>query len=137
MKTGPHRNKETWDRLVNERWAGQYPVLSPEASVKAAKRLYRKAMGRPWKGKVEIVSGNRHTWVRRGVLIVNPDRKTFRGSRGLREIIHEISHYAHARLHPSDAPHSKRQAILEGKLVTYAIASGWLEPGKLDPKPRG
>jgi hypothetical protein len=118
---------------VNEKFGGEYPVLSPEASVEAALRLYRKAMGRSFTGKVKLTSGNRRTWVRNGVMSVNPDEHIWTGSRGLREIIHSISHLAHMRLHPLDAPHSRRQAQLEGRLVTYAIKSGWMEPGKLKP----
>lgn len=131
MKKGPHRKRDTWDRLVNERWGGVKPVLSPEASLKAAKRLWRNAMGKPFPGKVELTSGRRHTWARRGVLYVNPDEP--RGAGGLREIIHSISHMAHRRLHPGDAPHSIRQARLEGRLVTYAIRAG-LADGRLEPK---
>jgi len=43
---GPKRDKSLWDRLVNEKFEGRAPVLSPEASVEAALRLYRKFMGR-------------------------------------------------------------------------------------------
>lgn len=133
---GPHRKPETWSKLVDEKWGGEAPVLSPEASVKAAKRLYRKAMGQPWRGGTRITSGNRRTWVRNGVLVVNPNQQEFNGHGGLREIIHMMSHLCHRRLHPRDAPHSRRQAVLEGKLVTYAINSGWLKPGALEPRPK-
>src|SRR5436190_12558162 len=100
MRTGlgTHRKPETWDKLVNERWGGEQPVLSPDESIAAAKRLYRKAMGRPWTGGVRITSGNRITWIRRGVLVVNPDKRE-RDARGLRAIIHDLSHFAHSRLH--------------------------------------
>lgn len=137
MRAGTVRDPAVWDRLVNERWGGQQPVLSPEDSVAAAKRLYRQAMGHPWRGEVRLTSGNRYTWVRRGVLMVNPD-KPERHSRGLRSMIHDISHYAHARLNPRDAPHSRRQAQLEGRLVTYAINAGWGDGQvrKLGPAPQ-
>lgn len=139
MRSGTVRDPGLWNRLVNERWDGVQPVLSPEDSIKAAKRLYRHAMGKPWTGPVKLTSGRRYTWVRRGVLIVNPDMPQF-SCRGLRAMIHDLSHYAHARLHPSDAPHSRRQAQLEGKLVTYAIKSGFAE-GRVrrigpEPKPK-
>lgn len=128
---GPKRDKSLWDRLVNEKFEGRAPVLSPEASVEAALRLYRKFMGRDFAGKVKLGSGNRRTWIRQGVLTVNPDERAFNGHGGLREIIHSMSHFVHMRLHPDDAPHSKRQASLEGRMVTYAIQRGWLEPGHL------
>lgn len=132
---GPCRDKTLWKRLVTDRWDGRMPILSPDESVKAAKRLYRKALGYPWTGPVKVVSGNRRTWIRSGVLCVNPDEHLWNGNRGLREIIHSISHYAHQRLNPADAPHSRRQAAIEGKLTTYALNAGWAE-GSLKPKPR-
>lgn len=131
MRAGTVRDPGLWDRLVNERWDGQSPVLSPDDSVKAAKRIFRQAMGRAWVGPVKLTSGNRYTWVRRGVLIVNPDMHQ-RECRGLRAMIHDLSHYAHSRLHPSEAPHSRRQATLEGKLVTYALKSGFAD-GRVRP----
>jgi hypothetical protein len=138
MRSGTVRDPGLWDRMVNERWDGQSPVLSPDDSIKAALRLYRQAMGRPWTGSVRLATGNRRTWVRSGVLVVNPDEQS-RGSKGgLREIIHAVSHYAHARLHPREAPHSRRQVLLEGRLVTYAIKSGFAEGRvrRLGPAPQ-
>lgn len=139
MRKGTVRDPGLWDRLVNERWDGQQPVLSPEDSIKAAKRLYRQAMGRPWTGPVKLTSGNRYTWVRHGFLVVNPDMPQ-RDCRGLRAMIHDLSHYAHSRLNPNDAPHSRKQAQLEGRLVTYAINAGFAE-GRVrrigpEPKPK-
>ena len=131
MRAGTVRDPGLWDRLVNERWGGQQPVLSPDDAVKAAKRLYRQAMGKAWTGPVRLTTGRRYTWVRRGVLVVNPDMPQ-RECRGLRAMIHDLSHYAHSRLNPSDAPHSRRQAQLEGRLVTYAIKSGFAE-GRVRP----
>lgn len=133
-RKGTHRNRQTWETLVNERWNGEQPILSPEASIKAAKRLYRAALGKPFTGTVELTSGRRYTWVRRGVLYVNPDMRQLH-ARGLRAIIHDLSHYAHSRLHPADAPHSKRQAALEGRLVTYALRAGLADLDKPKAKP--
>jgi hypothetical protein len=137
MRSGTVRDPGLWDRLVNERWGGQQPVLSPEDSVIAAKRLYRQAMGREWTGPVKLTSGRRYTWVRRGTLVVNPDMPQFR-MRGLRAMIHDLSHYAHSRLRPNEAPHSRHQVRLEGKLVTYAINAGWGDGQvrKLGPAPK-
>lgn len=124
MRAGTVRDPGLWDRLVNERWGGVQPVLSPEDSIIAAKRLFRFAMGREFRGEVKLTSGRRYTWVRRGVMAVNPDMRQAH-ARGLRAIIHDLSHYAHSILHPDDAPHSRRQAQLEGRMVTYAINAGW------------
>src|SRR5688500_10089818 len=107
-RKGTLRDPAAWDRLVNSKFESQ-PILSPEESLIAAKKLYRHAFGRAFPGKVELASGNRYTWVRRGVLYVNPDKRELH-TRGLRSIIHDLSHYAHSRLNPRDAPHSIRQA---------------------------
>jgi hypothetical protein len=67
--------------MVNEKFGGQQPVLSPEESLAAAKKLYRHAMGKSWKGEWRLTTGNRKTWVeydrtiRKNVFFVNPDRQ--------------------------------------------------------------
>lgn len=124
---GTTRDKDLWNRLVNERFGNDRPILSPAESLRAAKKLYRHAMGKSFPGKVKLVSGNRRTWVRSGVLVVNPDERSNGSQRGLREMIHAISHYCHRRLHPMDAPHSPRQARLEGRLVRFALRKGFTE----------
>lgn len=122
-RKGTKRDKTLWDRWVNNKFDGQHPVLSGQESILAARKLYRHAMGKAWTGKVELTSGNRYTWVRRGVLYVNPNQR----GRGLREMIHDLSHYAHSRLHPKDAPHSIRQARLERNMADFALTRGWPE----------
>jgi hypothetical protein len=72
------------------------------------------------------------TWtypVKWGTFYVNPNRRY--GEKGLRDIIHLISHHCHRRLHPGDKPHSIRQLRLEAKLTKFAVAR-W---GKDAPKP--
>lgn len=132
-KTTHARDPGLWDRLVNERFGDSHPVLSPQESIAAARKLYRHAMGKSWPGKIELTSGNRYTWARRGVLYVNPDKRE-RQARGLRALIHDISHLCHARLHPGDSSHSPRQARLEGRLVTFALRRGFTE-GALKREP--
>jgi hypothetical protein len=112
------RNHELWDQRVNDLWAGHKPVLSPEDTVAAARKLYRHAMGKPWPGKWVVTSGRRHTWPNRGTFYVNPNR--YGG--GLRQVVHLISHWCHRRLHPGDKPHSIRQLRLEAKLTRFAVA---------------
>lgn len=124
-RKGTLRDAETWEKLVNTQFEGN-PILSGEDSLAAARKLYRHAMGKAWTGRVQLVSGNRYTWVRRGVLHVNPDKSEVH-ARGLRAIIHDLSHYAHRWLHPNDAPHSIRQARLERDLARFAVARGWHE----------
>lgn len=122
-RKGTKRDPALWDRWVNDKYEGKRIVLSPEESIIAARKLYRHAMGKTWTGEVRITSGNRYTWVRRGVLCVNPN---YRGG-GLRQLIHLLSHYCHYRLHPDDAPHSIRQARIERNMVDFALKRGWHE----------
>jgi len=124
-RKGTRRDRAIWDALVNSKFDG-HPVLSPAESIAAARKLYRHAMGRAWPLSVKLVSGNRYTWVNEGVLCVNPDKRE-QNARGLRAIIHDISHYTHRMLHPNDAPHSIRQARLEAKLAKFAVDRGWHE----------
>lgn len=128
------RDPGLWDKMVNDRFGGEQPVLSGEESIAAAKKLYRHAMGKSWRGKWALTSGRRHTWPRYGTFYVNPNRDRW-GDSGLRDIIHAISHYAHRQLHPYDKPHSIRQARLEGKLAKFAVDRNCWQDGKLKPKP--
>lgn len=130
------RDPELWDRLVNSQFNGQQPILSGEESLVAARKLYLHAFGRKArKWKWELTSGNRYTWPRRGVFLVNPDKRQ-RDARGLRAIIHDMSHYCHSRLNPNDSAHSARQARLEARLVKFALDRKWHEGAlKTEPKP--
>jgi len=121
------REAGLWDRLVNDKWPQPVPLPTEAEAIAGARRLFRKATGRAWRGRVRIASGNRHTWVRRGVLYVNP---TYRWRPGWPGIVHGIAHYAHYLKHPDDPPHSDRQAYTERDLVDYVLAQGWLD-GKL------
>ena len=132
--------KGLYNRLVNDKWPRSQPIPTDQEAITGAKRLYRKAMGKPWPGKVKIVRGNQHTWIRfRGyashgfdrVLLVNPNQST--GSGGWRSIVHGISHYCHHRLNPGDRDHSNKQAYLERDLTDYVLEKGFLE-GKLKSK---
>lgn len=133
--TKTRRDHALWDKRVNDQWSGRQPVLSPEESLLAAKKLYRHAMGKAWPRKWELTSGRRYTWPRSGVFYVNPDRRGF-GTRGLRDIVHLISHWCHRRLHPGDKPHSIRQLRLEAKLTKFALDRRWHEGAlRKEPKP--
>lgn len=134
VKTTHARDRALWDRLVNDRFGGEQPILSVEESLVAARKLYRHAMGKPFPGRIEATSGNRYTWVRRGVLYVNPDKREGH-TRGLRSIIHDLSHYCHSRLHPGDSGHSVRQARLERDLAKFALDRNWHRGGLAKPEP--
>lgn len=123
-RKGTRRDRSLWAREIADQWGGLRPILSPEESLAAAKKLWRHAVGKSWSGKWALTSGRRSSRPLRGVFYVNPDE---RGERGLRELIHSISHVAHQRLHPNDAPHSIRQVQLESRLTKFAISRRWHE----------
>lgn len=115
---------------VNSQWPEVVPELDGSEAVAAAKRLYRFAMKRPWRGKWKIVSGNRYSWTHQGVFCINP-KYTGRGAvNGWHDLVHFMSHYCFQRLHPGKRPHDSRHLYLERDMVEYVIKSGWLE-GKL------
>ena len=120
------RDHSLWDGAISDQWGGRRPILSPEESLAAARKLYRHATGKAWRGKWALVSGNRLTYPRNGTFYVNPDR-VYNSERGLRDIIHLISHYCHRRLHPHDKPHSLRQLRLEARLTKFALERRWHE----------
>lgn len=99
---------------------------TPQEALSGARRLYRKAFGKPFKGTMRLTSGNRYTYIRRGVFYVNPDQD----GGGWHEIVHGISHYASSRLHPNAPGHGAQHAFIERELIAYVVEQGWLE-GKL------
>lgn len=114
---------------VNGSWPETVPVPTPQEAASAARRLYRLGMGKSFKGKVKVVTGNRHTWIRSGTLFVNPNGKHFGG---WKDIVHGISHYVHHRKFPNHKPHDGRgtHAFIERAMIEHIVNSGWLE-GKL------
>lgn len=135
----PHSNE--WDRLVNSKWPKDVSLVpSAKEAITGAKRLYRRAMGKPFRGKVVVTSGNRYTWIRSRILSVNPNRRWSGRMAGWPDIIHLLAHYCHARKYPNARPHDHRELDLEADLTRYAIAHGFHEgrlkrPERLKPKP--
>jgi hypothetical protein len=110
---------------------------TPQEAITAAKKLYRFAMKQPFRGKVNLTSGRRITWIRNHVLHVNPDER----DGGWHEIVHSMSHYCARKLYRHAVgfkPHDHRHAFLERTMIEHVVNSGWLE-GKLrrpeNPKP--
>ena len=121
-----------YDRLINSKWPEGMKPPSPKEAITGAKRLYRFAMGRPWKGEVKLTSGNRHTWIRGRVMSVNPHRQRSSFS-GWDEIVHGLSHYCHYLLNPQERPHGNGQLRIEANMCRYVLDHGFLE-GKLKRK---
>lgn len=128
-------------KATTEVWPDVVPPLTDIEATRAARRLYQrfyldslyKDRGRkqPRKGSeypVRVTSGRRYNWVRNGVLVVNP-------SGGWRKLVHDFSHYIHAKQRPSDRPHSDNHRHLEKEMIVYVIEHGWLD-GKLRSAPK-
>jgi len=126
---------------VNGQWPdgtndGRDIIPTLEEAMSGAKRLYRVAMGKPFRGTMKATSGRRHTWIRRHVFYVNPNEKRWAGSSingGWHEIVHSISHMAARRLYREG--HGPRHAWIEKQLIAHVVRSGWLD-GKLKREPR-
>jgi hypothetical protein len=108
---------------VNGAWpVGDLPKPSGQEAVAGAKRLYRHFMGRAWKGKWALTSGNRFSYPRGSTYYVNPD---FRGE-GWKQIVHFLSHAVHSRLYPQHSGHAPAHAQIERAMIDYVIENGWL-----------
>src|ERR1051325_1388053 len=128
------RAKPTQARYVrvNAEWPTELPALTAQEAISAAKRLFRFGTKTTWHRSIKVTSGNRYTWVRSGVLYVNPDR-------GWRALVHDMSHLVHHRLHPHLSGHDFRHAHLERSMVALVVSKGWLEGrqrGEPKPKPK-
>lgn len=109
---------------LNGAWPENLPPLSGQEAVSAARRLYRLGTGERFRGKIKLTSGNRYTRIRNGVLYVNPDGHHFGG---WRDLVHDLSHLVHDRLHPSLDPHDWRHARLERLFTEHVLSRGWLD----------
>lgn len=142
---------QDYNRCVNDKWKaafaeeGASKQPSEQEAISAVKRLYRKAFGRKLSMPIKTTSGNRFTWPRRGAYYVNPtghsrvfEDRSITMMAGWKQLVHDVSHYAHRQLHPRARPHSNSQLTIERVLTDYVIDNGWLH-GKLKtqakPKP--
>jgi hypothetical protein len=108
-------------------WPAVVPELTGPEATRAARRLWRFAMGEVFESAVKITSGNRYNWYRRGTLYLNPDR-------GWKHLLHDLSHLFVQRSNPGVKPHIKFHARFEAKLIREVIKRGWLD-GRLRDKP--
>lgn len=121
-------SRSEWYRRVNASWPTPVPQLTAEEAVKAARKLWRWGMGENWVGPIEVTSGNRYTWVRRGVLYVNP--------RSWDRFVHDVSHLLWYSANRGQAkPHDKGHARFELKIRKEVLRRGWLA-GALKAKAR-
>lgn len=124
-----------WYARVNAAWPTDLPIPSESQAITAAKRLWTWGMGRPWTGKVETTSGRRFTWIKHGVLVVNPNRPGHEGG-GWKSLIHDLSHLLWSRANPGERPHQRDHAKLELAMVKQVVKRGWLTEGAPHPEPK-
>jgi hypothetical protein len=130
------RNRNMAERYqsVNGAWPqAELPKMTGHEAIRAGKRLYRLAMGSAWKGKWKAGRGNHRTYPRGNTFLVNPGQ-------GWHDMVHDLSHYCHRRLHPDHKPHDGRgtHAFIEKTMIEHVVNSGWLggtlkRPGKSKP----
>ena len=144
------KSDDRWDRLVNDRWKaldGLKPPSEQEA-IAGAKRLYRHIIGRPFEGKVRIVTGNRYSWIKnlhksdesKYEMVINrmrtrsvPGGWVAEHNAGWPEIVHGLSHACHFVKNPSARPHDSQELRIEAGMTDYAISHGF-HLGKLKTK---
>jgi hypothetical protein len=115
---------------VNSQWPkGPLPELENDEAITAARKLIRLLNVLDHPDTFRTTTGNRQTWVRGGVFYVNP-------SKGWRDLVHSVSHYAHHRLHPNDKNHSHKHAWIEREMVQHVVKKGWLDGALRKPKAR-
>jgi len=128
---GYERVNLSWPEGTND---GRDIIPTPQEAMSAAKRLYRFAFKKPFRGKMQLTSGRRYTWIRRGVFYVNPNYMRWdKRNGGWHELVHDFSHYACNRLYPTGKGHGPQHAFLEREMVDHVVKSGWLD-GKLKSK---
>lgn len=118
---------------LNEQWPTPLPPLTAQEAISAAKRLYRLGTGKAFKGKFRITSGNRRTWIRQGVFVLNPEH-------GWKHLVHAISHLAHYQQNPGKTGHHWTHLDYERRLTQAVLSKGWLDGtlrrDKAAPDPR-
>lgn len=115
-------------QYVDAKWPKALPKLTAIEAERAALRLYRLIFKKKCPYPIKVTSGRNYSYIRNGVLRVNPDK-------GWAELVHTLSHSFFLRKARGEKPHGYPHARLEKAMVEYVVAQGWLD-GKLQPKSR-
>lgn len=91
---------------------GDLPKLTGDEAIRAAKRLWRNAVGKAWPGTWKAGRGNHRTHPRGTVFLVNPGQ-------GWRDMVHDLSHSAYKRLTTPGGT----WAIIKGRRIPTCSAS--------------
>lgn len=117
-----------YNRIMRKAWEGvpneQMFNVWPNHAVSYVKAMWKQSTGYKLKWKIRIGTGNRRTWVRGGVLTVNPDQ-------GWHDINHDLSHFIERRT--SGDAHSDNHLENERRGAEL-IRKRFLTTGKPDEK---
>lgn len=106
------------------RWQGSETVDFNIAK-KLIRALWKREVGTKFPYKtIKQVSGNRHTWVRRGVLSINCGR-------GWADIVHLWSHWIDRKMNPSLRPHSAEHSLIELRCTKYFFEKDFLSQSEI------
>lgn len=123
-----------YNRIMHKAWEGvsveQVFNVWENHAANYCRAMYKKATGRKLKVKIRFGTGNRYTWIRRGVLTINP-------SSGWKEINHDFTHCIERRT-TGDA-HSDTHLELErhgAELIRKRFLTEGKPPEKVKPTTR-
>jgi len=119
-----------YNRIMRKAWADvpneQMFNVWPNHAASYCRAMWKQATGRKLQWKIRIGTGNRRTWVNRGVLSVNPDQ-------GWHDINHDFTHFIERRK-TGDA-HSESHLYLE-RDGAELIRRRFLTEGKPPEEPK-
>lgn len=96
----------------------QLPPITAEEATRAARRLWRYAMGETWRGPVKLTSGHNHTWMRDGILYVNPN--------GWHLMVNDLAWLFFRLANPDQRALPPKVRIVEERLIREVVKRGWL-----------
>lgn len=114
-----HPTGAEYNGILSKTWAGMPDDVDAKTLKSAVKGVWRKVTGQPCKNRVMITrrGGLRRQYnhaKKRWEVLINPKQ-------GLRNTIHDLGHYLHGKLHPSDKPHCDRHLEIERVAVEYVV----------------
>lgn len=111
--------------LINKGW-GEVKLAPPtDREASESIKTFWRSEGLKWHNwPIEIVSGNRYTWLRHGIYSVNPNRRSCLA--GWASIVHDVSHQIHNKKNRGPngdlpRPHNFGQAKIERRLQQLVI----------------
>lgn len=119
---------------VNAQWpAGKLPKLTPIEAERSARKLYRFAFKRPFKGTVKLARGGVYSKLYGRGFGSSGDVLIIGAAKGWHAHVHTLSHWFHRRINRGKPEHGSVQASLEQDMIAYAVKHDWLS-GSLKPK---